>query len=227
MIEIIPKFINLLQRDRKLIIHGDGQHSRRYLYAGDAADAFDTILHKGTIGHIYNVDSTDEMTNLELAAKLQSIFGRPGNQIEYTEDRPFNDRRYAVDGSKLRELGWKQKTTFEEGLKSTVDWYAAFGEWWGDITGVLSAFPVVKHDGVHAAANESSVNGKNGHFKKGEDGKESRTGAANNRGKHAEDGFVVEDGLKIEEDGTKTRDGLHDEALHHQVAKKRKVELME
>lgn len=146
--EIIPKFINLLQRDRSLIVHGDGQHSRRYLYAGDAADAFDTILHKGSIGQVYNVDSQDEITNIELAKKLLSTFGkdisdRLDDLIDFTKDRPFNDRRYAVDGSKLRALGWEPKTSFEDGLRATVEWYRDYGAWWGDIEHVLTPFPVV------------------------------------------------------------------------------------
>lgn len=153
--EIIPKFINLLFRQRKLIIHGDGQNSRRYLYAGDAADAFDTILHKGEIGHTYNVDSRDEIQNIDLAKTLLGSFGhdtrdskQTNSQIEYVQDRPFNDKRYAVDGSKLRELGWAQRTSFEEGLRATVDWYREFGDWWGDISGVLKAYPTVDRDEV-------------------------------------------------------------------------------
>jgi len=71
--------------------------------------------------------------------------------VKYTHDRPFNDHRYAVDGTKLRQLGWDQKTSFEEGLRITVDWYRRFGErWWGDISKVLSPFPVVKDQDVHS-----------------------------------------------------------------------------
>ena len=64
--EIIPKFTCLLRRQRPMILHGDGSPTRRYLYAGDAADAFDTILHKGTLGQIYNVGSYDEISNLHI-----------------------------------------------------------------------------------------------------------------------------------------------------------------
>ncbi|KAK5116308.1 hypothetical protein LTR85_009280 [Meristemomyces frigidus] len=148
--KIIPKFINLLQRKRPLWIHGDGQHTRRYLYAGDAADAFDTVLHKGVIGQIYNVDSRDEISNLDLARQLLDVFGIANAEgwTEHTKDRPFNDRRYAVDGSKLRKLGWKQSVSFESGLAATVDWYGRFGEWWGEIDAILSPFPVVERDQV-------------------------------------------------------------------------------
>jgi hypothetical protein len=122
---------------------------RRYLYAGDATDAFDTILHKGQIGEIYNVDSRDEISNFDLSMKLLSHFGIPpasaSTWIRYTKDRPFNDKRYAVDATKLRALGWQQKMSFEDGLKITVDWYRQFGEqWWGDVEGVLTPFPVVR-----------------------------------------------------------------------------------
>ncbi len=133
------------------MLHGDGSPTRRYLFAGDAADAFDTILHKGQLGNIYNVGSYDEISNFDLCGKLLKQMGIPHDTTEefkrwvkYTHDRPFNDHRYAVDGTKLRQLGWDQKTSFAEGLRITVDWYRRFGEtWWGDITKVLSPFPVV------------------------------------------------------------------------------------
>ncbi|USW54361.1 Putative dTDP-glucose 4,6-dehydratase, NAD(P)-binding domain, NAD(P)-binding domain superfamily [Septoria linicola] len=141
--KIIPKFINLLQRSKPLFIHGKGDNSRRYLHAGDAADAFDTILHKGVIGEIYNVDSKDEIENLDLAKKLCKAFGIEDfeKHIQYTRDRPFNDCRYAVNGDKLAKLGWKQKVSFEEGLAQCVDWYQKYSTWWGDINKILTPFP--------------------------------------------------------------------------------------
>lgn len=147
--KVIPKFSCLLTAGRALMLHGDGRNTRRYLYAGDAADAFDTILHCGKIGEIYNVDSTDELSNRDLAFNLLDIFDIPKmgrqNMVIYTQDRPFNDRRYAVNGDKLRELGWNQKTRFEQGIRTTVDWYRRFGRmWWGDIEDVLTPFPTVE-----------------------------------------------------------------------------------
>lgn len=141
----------MLQRQQKLTLHGSGKNTRRYLYAGDAADAFDTVLHKGEIGHVYNVGSRDEVSNKSLCAMLLELYGLPNDTeedlyryVKHTEDRPFNDHRYAVDGSKLRNLGWEQKTPFAEGLRTTVDWYREFGsQWWGDIESRLIPFPVV------------------------------------------------------------------------------------
>jgi dTDP-D-glucose 4,6-dehydratase len=149
-----------LNRGQPLVLHGDGTPTRRYLYAGDAADAFDTILHKGAIGQIYNVGSYDEISNKELCAKLLTYLDIPHatqedlhKWVKHTHDRPFNDRRYAVDGTKLRQLGWDQKTSFEKGLSTTVDWYKKFGEqWWGDITKVLTPFPEVTQKGEVVAS---------------------------------------------------------------------------
>ena len=102
--------------------------------------------------------SYDEISNLALCSKLLSQMGIAhvnsdefNKWVKYTHDRPFNDHRYAVDGTKLRQLGWDQKTSFEEGLRTTVNWYRQFGEkWWGDITKVLSPFPIVVDQHVEA-----------------------------------------------------------------------------
>jgi dTDP-glucose 4,6-dehydratase len=161
-LEIIPKFTCLLNRKRPAVLHGDGSPTRRYLYAGDAADAFDTILHKGALGQVYNVGSYDEISNIDICRMLLKEMGivhedqdEFGKWIKYTHDRPFNDHRYAVDGTKLRKLGWEQKTSFAEGLKTTVAWYRRFGEeWWGDISKVLSPFPIVIETEVHSDKEE-------------------------------------------------------------------------
>lgn len=161
--KIIPKFSLLLHRGQPVVLHGDGTPTRRYLFAGDAADAFDTILHKGTMDQIYNVGSYDEISNLTLCSKLLTYLNIPHETqaelhkwVKHTRDRPFNDHRYAVDGSKLRLLGWDQKTSFSEGMAITVDWYKRFGEsWWGDISKVLTPFPTVA--GVDVIASEEPV----------------------------------------------------------------------
>ncbi|KAK9325800.1 hypothetical protein V1517DRAFT_313521 [Lipomyces orientalis] len=153
--KIIPKFICLLESGRKCSIHGDGSNSRRYLFAGDAVDALDTILHKGTVGQIYNIGTSDEMSNRELCILLLMRFGYREKEfdqhIEYTNDRPFNDRRYAIDASRLKSLGWIQKTRFEDGISMTIAWYRQFGlSWWGDISDILSTFPTNRH--IHCKA---------------------------------------------------------------------------
>ena len=100
---------------------------------------------------IYNVGSYDEISNLTLCSKLLTYLNIPHKTqeelhkwVKHTHDRPFNDHRYAVDGTKLRQLGWEQKTSFSVGMAITVDWYGKYGEeWWGDISKVLTPFPTV------------------------------------------------------------------------------------
>ena len=150
--KIIPKFITLLERNQRMLLHGDGSPTRRYLYASDAVDAFDIILHCGEPGQIYNVGSETEITNLDLCKALMKVYGLDGDDpsvlaqhVEYAPDRPYNDHRYAVDGTKLRSLGWTQRVPFAQGIKETVEWYKAYGnEWWGDLSPTLSAFPEIE-----------------------------------------------------------------------------------
>ncbi len=121
---------------QKLQIQGHGDHSRRYLYGADAADAFDTILHKGFVGSCYNIGSDDEVTNIDVALKILDSFGHdPKNRledyVEWIEDRPFNDSDYRICDDKLKELGWIQRTAFNVGLAITIQWYRVHScNWW-------------------------------------------------------------------------------------------------
>jgi UDP-glucose 4,6-dehydratase len=144
--KVIPKWICLLQKGRKLPVHGNGSNVRAFLYVTDAVRAFDAILHKGNVGEIYNISSTDEMTNLALSEFLIKQFGiyDPSLYIEYTEDRKINDLRYFIDDQKVRKLGWTQKVVFEEGIKKTIDWYrnCDLQKTWGEnVSNVLQAHP--------------------------------------------------------------------------------------
>lgn len=148
MTEIIPKFALSLHLGKKIFLHGDGTNTRRYLYGQDAADAFDTIFHKGVVGQIYNVGSEAEVANIDLCHQILALFGKDNAEdyakiVEHSKDRPFNDARYAVDGGKLKALGWQQKVPFSEGLAKTVYWFINWGqEWWGhDVSTCCVAFP--------------------------------------------------------------------------------------
>lgn len=138
--KIIPKFVRLLQRQQPCTLHGTGKNTRRYLFASDAVNGLDTVLHRGRIGSIYNVGSDTEVANIDICRALVRIFRARGllpdekdddEYIEYTADRPFNDARYAIDSGKLRQLGWAPEVGFAAGLERTVDWYIAHDDsWW-------------------------------------------------------------------------------------------------
>jgi len=146
--KIIPKFINRLNNGEKCCLHGDGTNTRRYIYGTDVADAVDVILHKGKVGETYNIGTQYEISNRELASQLikHTGVGKSGDNsehIEFVADRPFNDRRYAVDSTKLEALGWKVKVPFHEGLARTVKWYTLYGrDWWGDVSYALKPHPL-------------------------------------------------------------------------------------
>ncbi|KAB2071863.1 hypothetical protein ES319_A08G252300v1 [Gossypium barbadense] len=140
--KLIPKFILLAMREKTLPIHGDGSNVRSYLYCEDVAEAFEVILHKGEVGHVYNVGTKKERRVIDVAKDICKLFSMdPETNIQCVENRPFNDQRYFLDDQKLKNLGWSERTIWEEGLKKTIAWYTKNPEWWGDVAGALLPHP--------------------------------------------------------------------------------------
>ncbi|XP_057550819.1 trifunctional UDP-glucose 4,6-dehydratase/UDP-4-keto-6-deoxy-D-glucose 3,5-epimerase/UDP-4-keto-L-rhamnose-reductase RHM1-like [Amaranthus tricolor] len=140
--KLIPKFILLAMRGKQLPIHGDGSNVRSYLYCEDVAEAFEVILHKGEVGHVYNIGTKKERRVIDVARDVCKLFNMdPEVSIKFVENRPFNDQRYFLDDEKLKILGWSERTTWEEGLKKTMEWYTKNPDWWGDVSGALLPHP--------------------------------------------------------------------------------------
>jgi len=144
--KIIPKFICSLEKGKPLYIHGDGSHTRNYVYVGDVVSAFDIILHKGIIGEIYNIGGECELSNLQVADKLLEYYGKIGRKselVQFVQDRPFNDKRYGINSDKLNKLGWTPVVSFDSGLAKTVHWYrwSLSVGYWPSIDVVLVAHP--------------------------------------------------------------------------------------
>jgi len=122
--KVIPKFCVATMEGKKMTVHGKGGALRSYLHIDDVVEAFDLILHKGVTGEIYNIATHYEYSVTDIAEMICKHFGKKVEEcVEFVEDRPFNDRRYFIEDKKLKELGWKPKVEFEEGLKSTLEWY--------------------------------------------------------------------------------------------------------
>ena len=125
--KIIPKFITLLKENKKLPIHGCGLTRRNFIYIDDVVNAINIIIAKGQENNIYNIGSADEYNVIEIATiLLKMVKGdeeNVANWIEYTKDRNFNDFRYAIDASKLNNIGWEKKVSFYDGIKKTIEWY--------------------------------------------------------------------------------------------------------
>ncbi|KAJ6361196.1 hypothetical protein OIU78_001771 [Salix suchowensis] len=140
--KLIPKFILLALKGEQLPIHGDGSNVRSFLYCEDVAEAFDVILHKGAIGHVYNIGTKKERRVLDVAEDICNLYGLdPEKSISYVQDRPFNDHRYFLDDQKLKMLGWQENTPWEAGLKMTMEWYTKNPDWWDDISAALHPHP--------------------------------------------------------------------------------------
>ncbi|CAM8948831.1 hypothetical protein QQ045_017288 [Rhodiola kirilowii] len=165
--KLIPKFILLAMKGSPLPIHGDGSNVRSYLYCEDVAEAFEVVLHKGEVGHVYNIGTKKERRVIDVAKDICGLFSLdPDSSIKFVDNRPFNDQRYFLDDEKLKKLGWAERTTWEEGLKKTMEWYTQNPDWWGDVTGALLPHPRMlmmpggverHHDGSDNGISESAT----------------------------------------------------------------------
>ena len=127
-------FITNLIEGKKVPVYGDGMQVRDWLYIEDHCEAIGDIIHKGKIGETYCVGGDCEKPNIEITKKILELLGKGEEMIEYVKDRPGHDRRYAIDFSKIKqELGWEPRTSFNEGMKKTVEWYKANEDWWKKI----------------------------------------------------------------------------------------------
>lgn len=130
--KLIPFFVFKLLKGEKVSVYGDGLNVRDWIHVRDHARALDVLLHKGTPGEIYNIGVDNERNNLEITKMILEIMGFGEEKIEYVTDRPGHDRRYAIDASKIENLGWKpeySREKFYQGLKETVEWYKTNTQW--------------------------------------------------------------------------------------------------
>ncbi len=137
--KLIPLVIQNALAGDKIPIYGDGLNVRDWLYVTDHCRAIDLIFHKGVTGLTYNVSAGNEITNIDLVKKICKIIdelagGGPREElIQFVQDRPGHDKRYALDSARLREeLGWKPEYDFEKAIRLTVEWYIKNRNWLED-----------------------------------------------------------------------------------------------
>ncbi|HET7473065.1 MAG TPA: dTDP-glucose 4,6-dehydratase [Candidatus Limnocylindrales bacterium] len=128
--KLIPLFVTNAIDDQPLPMYGDGLQRRDWLFVSDHAGAIDHILRHGVSGETYNVPGSAEMANRDVITALLDRLGKPWSLVRSVPDRPGHDRRYAMDGSKVAALGWRNRTSFEDGLAATIDWFVANEAWW-------------------------------------------------------------------------------------------------
>jgi dTDP-glucose 4,6-dehydratase len=131
--KLIPLFVTNALDDLPLPLYGDGRNVRDWLFVRDHAAAIDFLLDAGESGETYNIAGGNEAENIEITRRVLRELGKPEALIRFVDDRPGHDRRYALDGSKLKRLGFSAATPFEEGLSETIRWYRDHEEWWRPI----------------------------------------------------------------------------------------------
>jgi dTDP-glucose 4,6-dehydratase len=128
--KLIPKTISLSRQNKQIPIYGNGKSVRDWIYVEDHCEAIMSVLQNGNKGEAYNISASNEIDNLEIVKKILEVLDKSEELIKFGQSRPGEDIRYSLDSTKIRrELDWKPKVTFEEGIKRTIEWYQTNKEW--------------------------------------------------------------------------------------------------
>jgi len=139
--KFVPVIILKALRDEKIPVYGDVTNVREWLYVTDCAEGIMAAIDRGKAGDIYNIGSKEEKQNIEVAKAILQLLGKGEELIEFVKDRPGHDFRYSLDTTKAKsELGWEAKTSFDEGLKKTVEWYIEHLKWAQDKVAYLNDY---------------------------------------------------------------------------------------
>jgi dTDP-glucose 4,6-dehydratase len=138
--KVIPLFVTNAIDDIPVPLYGDGRNVRDWLHVEDHCRAIDLLLERGTDGDVYNIGGGNDVMNVDLTHRILEALDKPISLIKPVADRPGHDRRYCLDTTKLRGLGWIPRVPFDEGLRDTVDWYRRNEWWWRPIKEEDAAF---------------------------------------------------------------------------------------
>jgi dTDP-glucose 4,6-dehydratase len=130
--KLIPLFVTNALDDEPLPVYGDGRQRREWLHVNDHCAAVQAVLRNGAPGEAYNIGG-EEHENLAITERILELTGADLGLVRHVNDRPGHDRRYSLDDSKLRALGWSPQHAFTDGLAATVAWYRDNRAWWEPI----------------------------------------------------------------------------------------------
>jgi len=128
--KVVPLFITNALDDQPLPLYGDGRNVRDWLFVLDNCAAIDLVLRRGRDGEVYNVGGGHEVENVVLTHEILRLTGKTEALIRRVSDRPGHDRRYSVDSTRMRRLGWSPRHPFAAALETTVRWYREHEAWW-------------------------------------------------------------------------------------------------
>ncbi len=122
--KLIPKTINNILEGKKIPIYSQGENIRDWIYVEDHCAGILGISYAGDVGQKYNIGGECEMTNLELVKMIIKLMNASEDLIEFVDDRPGHDLRYAIDNAKIyKTISFQPEFNIEDGLKKTIDWY--------------------------------------------------------------------------------------------------------
>lgn len=128
--KFMPVIIYKAFHNKKIPVYGQGLNVREWLFVSDCAEAVLTVMEKGREGEVYNIGSNNEQRNIDVVKKVLAVMKRPESLIEFVQDRPGHDFRYALNFQKIqKELGWQPKVDFEDGIRQTIESYIAQMDW--------------------------------------------------------------------------------------------------
>jgi dTDP-glucose 4,6-dehydratase len=133
--KVIPLFVTNLLDGRKVPLYGDGLNVRDWCFVDDNCEAVDRVRRQGVTGEIYNIGAGNEITNKDLTLRLLARLGHDESMIEPVQDRLGHDRRYSIDTTKVRALGWSPRHDLDDALDQTVSWYRDNRWWWEPLLG--------------------------------------------------------------------------------------------
>ncbi len=140
--KLIPFFTRRIVQGKQIPIYGDGEQLRDWLHVKDFCRAIWTVFTKGVAGEIYNAGASNHVSNKELSLKMLGILDADPQLIKHVDDRPGHDVCYAIDSTKITDLGWSPVADFETGLRETVMWFKDNREWIETIKEKSDANPV-------------------------------------------------------------------------------------
>ncbi len=138
--KVIPLFVTNAIEGLSVPLYGDGRNVRDWLHVEDHCRAIDLLIDEAENGEVYNIGGGNEVENIDLTHRILDALDRPHSLIKPVQDRPGHDRRYSLDTSKLRGVGWEPKHSFEDALTATVNWYRDNEWWWRPIKEADPAF---------------------------------------------------------------------------------------
>jgi dTDP-glucose 4,6-dehydratase len=131
--KVIPLFVTNAIDDIPVPLYGDGRNVRDWLHVLDHCRAIDLLIDTATNGEVYNIGGGNDVMNVDLTHQILDELGKPRSLIKPVPDRPGHDRRYCLDTTKLRSLGWSPQVPFGDGLRETIEWYRSNQWWWRPI----------------------------------------------------------------------------------------------